>query len=194
MPGLQTSSAQAPRLKTPSSTPFPRPTAVRARRPSPPRPRASLSLRECPEAQSERARQSGQAETQEQRQSVIAHQEQHTARRRPFRFGFGFPRRRQQHHPQGRTVARRSHQKQGQENTPPSRSRIPMLNHNQAALSRHELYQPRESRPHTPTTKRFNTARGLSPEELEILKKPSVRRLVNVTQLCKRLLYSLPCL
>ncbi|KAF2970561.1 hypothetical protein GQX73_g3019 [Xylaria multiplex] len=73
--------------------------------------------------------------------------------------------------------------KQGQENTPPSRSRIPMLNPNQAALARHELYQSRDSRPHTPTTKRFNTARGLTPEELEILKKPSVRRLVNVTQL-----------
>ncbi|KAI0856369.1 serine/threonine-protein kinase DBF20 [Xylaria cubensis] len=73
--------------------------------------------------------------------------------------------------------------KQGQENTPPSRSRIPMLNYNQAALSRHELYQPRENRPHTPTIKKFNTARGLTPEELEILKKPSVRRLVNVTQL-----------
>ncbi|KAI1815620.1 serine/threonine-protein kinase DBF20 [Poronia punctata] len=74
--------------------------------------------------------------------------------------------------------------KQGQENTPPvARSRIPMLNHNQAALSRHELYQQRDSRPITPTTKKFNTARGLTPEELEILKKPSVRRLVNVTQL-----------
>ncbi|KAI0388669.1 serine/threonine-protein kinase DBF20 [Xylariaceae sp. FL0594] len=76
--------------------------------------------------------------------------------------------------------------RQGQENTPP-RSRIPMLNHNQAALSRHELYQPRETRPITPatttTTKKFNTARGLTPEELEILNKPSVRRLVNVTQL-----------
>ncbi|KAI0204309.1 serine/threonine-protein kinase DBF20 [Astrocystis sublimbata] len=75
---------------------------------------------------------------------------------------------------------------QGQENTPPSRSsRIPQLNHNQAALSRHELYQPREGKPQAPptTTKKFNTARGLTPEELEILKKPSVRRLVNVTQL-----------
>lgn len=78
--------------------------------------------------------------------------------------------------------------KQGQENTPPSRSRIPMLNHNQAALSRHELYQSRDNnRPITPTTRKFNTGRGLTPEELEILKKPSVRRLVNVTQLCKRL-------
>ncbi|KAI0912147.1 serine/threonine-protein kinase DBF20 [Ustulina deusta] len=73
--------------------------------------------------------------------------------------------------------------KQGQENTPPARSRIPLLNHNQAAVSRHELYQTRDGRPHTPTTKKFNTARGLTPEELEILKKPSVRRLVNVTQL-----------
>ncbi|KAI1163940.1 serine/threonine-protein kinase DBF20 [Nemania serpens] len=74
--------------------------------------------------------------------------------------------------------------KQGQENTPPARSRIPMLNHNQAALSRHELYQPRDNNsPHTPTTRKFNTGRGLTPEELEILKKPSVRRLVNVTQL-----------
>lgn len=75
-----------------------------------------------------------------------------------------------------------STKRQGQENTPPTRSRIPMLNHNQAALSRHEMYQ---TRPHTPTTKKFNTARGLTAEELEILKKPSVRRLVNVTQLCK---------
>ncbi|KAI8626999.1 serine/threonine-protein kinase DBF20 [Xylariaceae sp. FL1651] len=73
--------------------------------------------------------------------------------------------------------------KQGQENTPPSQSRIPMPNHNQAALSRQELYQLRDSRPLTPTTKKFNTARGLTPEELEILNKPSVRRLVNVTQL-----------
>ncbi|KAL7621458.1 serine/threonine-protein kinase dbf2 [Parahypoxylon ruwenzoriense] len=75
--------------------------------------------------------------------------------------------------------------RQGQENTPPSR--IPKLDsiyqHNQAALSRQELYQLRDTRPLTPTTKKFNTSRGLTPEEMEILKKPSVRRLVNVTQL-----------
>ncbi|KAK8099209.1 protein kinase DBF20 [Apiospora kogelbergensis] len=81
--------------------------------------------------------------------------------------------------------------KQEQENTPPSR--IPRAStaavespytHNQAAISRHEIYGLREGRPHTPTTnKKFNTSRGLTPEELEILKKPNVRRMVNVTQL-----------
>lgn len=78
--------------------------------------------------------------------------------------------------------------KQGQENTPPSRIpvRDSVYQHNQAAVSRQELYQPRDSsKPTTPTAKKFNTHRGLSAEELEILKKPNVRRLVNVTQLCK---------
>ena len=74
--------------------------------------------------------------------------------------------------------------KQGQENTPPP-SRLGIFEashtHNHAALSRHEVYQT--SRPTTPA-KKFNTARGLTPEELEILKKPNVRRMVNVTQLC----------
>ncbi|KAI1662402.1 kinase-like protein [Daldinia decipiens] len=75
--------------------------------------------------------------------------------------------------------------KQGQENTPPSRIpvRDSVYQHNQAAISRAELYQLRDSRPITPTTKRFNTSRGLTPEEMELLKKPNVRRLVNVTQL-----------
>jgi cell cycle protein kinase DBF2 len=77
--------------------------------------------------------------------------------------------------------------KHGQENTPPSR--IPVVDsnspytHNQAAVSRQELYNQRESRSLTSTTKKFNTSRGLTPEELEILKKPNVRRMVNVTQL-----------
>ncbi|KAK7972935.1 kinase-like domain-containing protein [Apiospora saccharicola] len=84
--------------------------------------------------------------------------------------------------------------KQEQENTPPSRiprpptaaSEATPYTHNQAAISRHEIYglREREGRPHTPTTnKKFNTSRGLTPEELEILKKPNVRRMVNVTQL-----------
>ncbi|KAI8966449.1 kinase-like protein [Daldinia sp. FL1419] len=75
--------------------------------------------------------------------------------------------------------------KQGQENTPPSRIpvRDSVYQHNQAARSRAELYQLRDTRPITPTTKRFNTSRGLTPEEMELLKKPNVRRLVNVTQL-----------
>ncbi|PKS09479.1 hypothetical protein jhhlp_004095 [Lomentospora prolificans] len=73
--------------------------------------------------------------------------------------------------------------KQGQENTPPpSRLGIfdPPHQHSHAALSRHEVYQT--SRPVTPA-KKFNTSRGLTPEELEILQKPNVKRLVNVTQL-----------
>lgn len=82
---------------------------------------------------------------------------------------------------------------QGQENTPPSR--IPVAEspyqHNHAAASRQEVYNLRE-RPHTATTKKFNTHRGLTPEELEILKKPSVRRLVNVTQLCKGVIFLSP--
>jgi cell cycle protein kinase DBF2 len=71
----------------------------------------------------------------------------------------------------------------GQENTPPPRlggTESPH-NHNHAALNRHELYQ--SSRPLTPA-KKFNTSRGLTPEELEILQKPNVKRMVNVTQLC----------
>ncbi|PFH58678.1 hypothetical protein XA68_13351 [Ophiocordyceps unilateralis] len=75
--------------------------------------------------------------------------------------------------------------KQGQENTPPV-SRLlapdsPYL-HNHAALSRHQPYEPKD-RPTTPATKKFNTARGLTAEERELLNKPQVKRLVNVTQL-----------
>lgn len=75
----------------------------------------------------------------------------------------------------------------GQENTPPVLSRDPppelSFQPSPAAVSRQELYQQRE-RP-SPTVRRFNTSRGLTAEELEILKKPSVKRLVNVTQLCR---------
>lgn len=69
--------------------------------------------------------------------------------------------------------------KQGQENTPP----VKQMTH--AALSRHQLYEGRE-RPLTPA-KKFNTSRGLTAEEREILQRPSVRRLTNVTQLCASL-------
>ena len=75
--------------------------------------------------------------------------------------------------------------KHGQENTPPvfrSGGTDASIQHNHAALTRQQLYEPRE-RPSTPA-KKFNTARGLTQEEREILQKPSVRRLVNVTQLC----------
>ncbi|KAI1092123.1 kinase-like protein [Rostrohypoxylon terebratum] len=75
--------------------------------------------------------------------------------------------------------------RQGQENTPPSKIPIrdSVYQHNQAAVSRQEPYQLRDIRGNGPNTKKFNTSRGLTAEELEILKKPSVRRLVNVTQL-----------
>ncbi|KAF5256163.1 hypothetical protein FOXYS1_13377, partial [Fusarium oxysporum] len=75
--------------------------------------------------------------------------------------------------------------KQGQENTPPT-SRLAGTDsphqHSHAAVTRQQHYEHRE-RPNTPATKKFNTARGLTPEEREILQKPNVKRLVNVTQL-----------
>lgn len=75
--------------------------------------------------------------------------------------------------------------KQGQENTPPT-SRLAALEsphqHSHAAVTRQQLYEQRD-RPTTPATKRFNTHRGLTVEEREILQKPNVKRLVNVTQL-----------
>ncbi|KAK3335705.1 kinase-like domain-containing protein [Cercophora scortea] len=78
---------------------------------------------------------------------------------------------------------------QGQENTPPpALSREPpaepSYQPSAAAVSRQGLYQPRELRPvQAQTVKRFNTSRGLTAEELEIMKKPNVKRMVNVTQL-----------
>ncbi|KAK2608661.1 serine/threonine-protein kinase dbf2 [Conoideocrella luteorostrata] len=75
--------------------------------------------------------------------------------------------------------------KQGQENTPPA-SRLgltdsPAAQHNHAAKSRQQLYETKD-RP-TTSYKKFNTSRGLTAEERELLQKPGVKRLVNVTQL-----------
>ncbi|KAK4133300.1 kinase-like protein [Trichocladium antarcticum] len=74
---------------------------------------------------------------------------------------------------------------QGQENTPPNLPRDPFTEPtyqpSHAAISRQELYQQSHRPP--PTVKRFNTTRGLTAEERELLKKPGVKRLVNVTQL-----------
>jgi cell cycle protein kinase DBF2 len=73
--------------------------------------------------------------------------------------------------------------KQGKENTPPSsRHGLEPATQNQAAISRQEPYQSRDQ-PHV--TKMYNTQRGLNAEELEILHQPNVKRLANVTQLCK---------
>lgn len=75
--------------------------------------------------------------------------------------------------------------KNGQENTPPAASRSVLAETSYqpspAALSRQELYHLKD-RPSTPA-KKFNTSRGLTAEEREILQKPNVKRLVNVTQL-----------
>lgn len=71
--------------------------------------------------------------------------------------------------------------KHGKENTPPSsRPAFEVPQQTAAALSRQDIYQPREQ-----TVRRYNTQRGLTPEELEILQKPNVKRLANVTQLCR---------
>jgi tRNA A-37 threonylcarbamoyl transferase component Bud32 len=76
---------------------------------------------------------------------------------------------------------------QGQENTPPlprDPFTEPTYQPSHAALSRQELYQQQRERA-SPTVRRFNTTRGLTAEERELLQKPGVKRLVNVTQLCK---------
>ena len=56
--------------------------------------------------------------------------------------------------------------------------RDPAYQQNQAAISRQEPYQPAESR-------RGPLVRGLSAEDLQKIQQPRVKRLVNVTQLCK---------
>lgn len=77
--------------------------------------------------------------------------------------------------------------KANKENTPPAGGRPSPKKEssfiNQAAASRQEVYKTREaaetSRP------QFQTQRGLSAQELELLQKQSVKRLTGVTQLCK---------
>lgn len=60
------------------------------------------------------------------------------------------------------------------------------LTPNQAAISRQEHYQPRETADAAAARPRYNNAqRGLTAEELEKLQLPKVKRLANVTQLCK---------
>lgn len=72
--------------------------------------------------------------------------------------------------------------KQGKENTPPG-VRQSKPSPNQAAVSRQEPYQVRDT--DSGTKARYNPQRGLTPEELEKLQLPKVKRLANVTQLCE---------
>ena len=71
------------------------------------------------------------------------------------------------------------------ENAAPAPSRLPPKdlgpNPAAAAVSRHQPYQPRDT---DPVGRRQVQMRGLTPEELEKLQDPRVKRLANVTQLC----------
>lgn len=63
--------------------------------------------------------------------------------------------------------------KVGKENTPP----VSQANYNSAAASRSEIYKKEQGSAKA-------VPRGLTPDVLEKLQKPSVKRLANVTQLC----------
>lgn len=78
--------------------------------------------------------------------------------------------------------------KQGKENTPPTAQRPqPQQTNsfvNQAAQSRQDPYKPREDHSPTRTQKQSQAISGaLTPEDIEKLQKPNVKRLANVTQL-----------
>ena len=73
--------------------------------------------------------------------------------------------------------------KQGKENTPPGVPHAKPLTPNSAAISRQEPYQTKDA--DSGAKARYNPQRGLTPEELEKLQLPKVKRLANVTQLCK---------
>jgi cell cycle protein kinase DBF2 len=72
------------------------------------------------------------------------------------------------------------------ENNPPNVPRLGKdlgLNANSAAVSRLEQYQQRDME--SVRRAQNQTLRGLTPEEIEKLQLPKVKRLANVTQLCK---------
>lgn len=73
--------------------------------------------------------------------------------------------------------------KQGKENTPPGLRHGKPTTPNQAAMSRQEPYQAKDS--DSGVKSRYHPQRGLTPEELEKLQLPKVKRLANVTQLCE---------
>lgn len=74
--------------------------------------------------------------------------------------------------------------KANKENTPPSRPGAQQKDSymTQAAASRQQPYNRPPARAESIGK---NVQRGLSPEDIEKLQKPSVKRLANVTQLCK---------
>ena len=76
--------------------------------------------------------------------------------------------------------------KSNKENTPPSgrSGKDGYQATNQAAVSRQEQYQTR-AMPEANDRARYSPNRGLTADELEKLSLPKVKRLANVTQLCK---------
>ena len=76
--------------------------------------------------------------------------------------------------------------KSNKENTPPGGRTGKEFSHttSQAAVSRQEPYQSREAS-ETSTRGRYSPTRGLTAEEIEKLQLPKVKRLANVTQICK---------
>lgn len=77
--------------------------------------------------------------------------------------------------------------KSNKENTPPGGFKFAKdtsLQQNAAAISRQEQYQHIDGR-----KTQTSPARGLNQEELEKLQLPKIKRLANVTQLCKSLIY-----
>ena len=73
--------------------------------------------------------------------------------------------------------------KHGKENTPPGVRLSKPATPNQAAVSRQEPYQARDT--DSGAKARYNTKGGLTAEDLEKLQLPKVKRLANVTQLCE---------
>ena len=109
------------------------------------------------------------AETSPQRGSVLIAED---------RFGSNYPDFAQAAMPGSPT------RKSGKENTPPGmrpalKKEPSFLNH--AAQSRQEIYKTKEAT----ESKTQYVQRGLSAEDIEKLQKPSIKRLSNVTQLCK---------
>ena len=73
--------------------------------------------------------------------------------------------------------------KTGKENTPPGIRQAKPATPTQAAVSRQEPYQSKDT--DSGARSRYSPQRGLTSEELEKLQLPKVKRLANVTQLCE---------
>lgn len=94
-----------------------------------------------------------------------------------------------EHHAAAGAASGSPTRKANKENTPPEprpglQKEPTFVNH--AAMSRQEPYRTRDF--DTGTKTKYATGVGISAEDMEKLQKPSVKRLANVTQLCKSLL------